>query len=412
MPIPRFAPVASLAFAAACQALAGGREEPKTVPELLRQGDYAEALERAERAHREAPGDARVEQEYRLASAAALLERGRRLLFEDRDEEALGLFLEAREIAPEQPAIADWIYNARQKLALYWYQQGMECQASADLERAREHLERSLEYLPGFERSRAALLRTLLQLNYRAGMGEEYYEQGVRNLHEHLLDEADFAFSASLKYEPDGERADERRQVTRAQLAEERVAIATGLEARGTFAAARNEYRMALLLDESNAAAREGYERAGREEQAAESLRDADWRTMRKEYDLARAALAEGRGLTEQQLEAFDAADHALEEAVLGDLYERAKLFESDQRYEEAVVAYNDLLARAPYFRDAIARRDVLEGFVTKASELYAQALAASDPAEQQKYLLQIDVFWPDYRDVEQRLAGLDVGAP
>jgi tetratricopeptide (TPR) repeat protein len=412
MPLPRLVPALLLASTAACQALAGEGEEPSSVPDLLRRGRYVQALEQAERAHREAPQDARAEREYRLASAAVLLERGRRLLFDDRDEEALEQFLEAQRIAPEEPAIADWIYNARQKLALYWYEQAMECQASADLERAREHLERSLEYLPEFERSRAALLRALLQLNYRAGMGEEYYEQGVRNLHEHLLDQADFAFSASLKYEPDGERAVERRELTREQLAEERAAIAAGLEERGIFAAARNEYRMALLLDAANAQAQAGYERAGREEQAAEHLREADWRTLRKEYDLARAALAEGRALTEQQLEAFDAAEQALEEALLGDLYDRARLLESDQRYEEAVVAYNELLGRAPYFRDAISRRDTLEEYVTDAAELYAQVLAASDPAEQRRLLLQIAVFWPDHRDVQRRLAELEATAP
>jgi tetratricopeptide (TPR) repeat protein len=406
----RLVPLLLPALLAACQS--GAEDRADEVPELLRQGQYAEALRQAEKAHRQDPDDPRATEEYRLASAAVLLERGRRALFEDRDHEALALFQEAYEIAPEQPAIADWIYNASEKLALQWYRQGSASQADADLEQARADFERSLSYLPEYQRSRAALMRTLLQINYRAGLGEEYYHDGVRNLHDHLLDEADFSFSASLKYEPESELAGERRALTRAQLAEERTALALQLEGQGAFAAARNEYRMALLLDLDNAEAAAGFGRAALEEEAAEHLSEAEWRIMRKEYDQARAELAAGAELTEQQTEGYERMHATLDEALLGDIYDRAKLYQSDQQYEQAIATYTELLDQAPYFKDAFARRDALQDYVKRAEELYAQALAEPTPEEQAKYLLQIATFWPEYRDVAERLAALDVAEP
>jgi len=304
--------------------------------------------------------------------------------------------------------IDDWVHNASEKLALLWHRKAMISQAGGNLDEALASFERSLDYMPSLERAQAGLARTLLQLNYREGLGQEYYDEGVRDLHELLLDEADFGFSAALKYDPESERAEERRELTRIQLAEARCALALQLESEGVFAAARNEFRMALLLDETSAEAQAGLERAAREEQAAEFLREADRRILRKEYDQARAALAEGRTHTERQLEAFDEMERAVEEAVLGDHYTRARTLESDQQFEAAAAAYGELLEFAPYFRDAIARKDTLDSYVASAAEYYAQALAAATPEEQAAYLRRIAVFWPDYRDVEQRLAALE----
>lgn len=403
----RACPVLALALAA-CQASAEPREE-REVPALLKEGHYREALELAEAAHRKRPDDPVATDEYRLASAAVLLEQGRRLLFEDRNEEALRRFLEAKQIAPEEPVIDDWIYNAREKLALLWHRNGMRAQADGDLELAVDSFERSLDFQPGFERAEASLMRTLLQLNYRQGLGREYYDEGVRDLHEHLLDEAEFGFSAALKYSPKMDRAAERRHLARVQLAEERAALAAQLEAENAFAAARNEYRMALLLDLDCLPAQQGYARADREEDAAAHLREADRLLLRKDYEGARAELAAGLELTEVQQAAFDAMESAVIDAQHGDLYQRARTLESDEQYAAAIEVYEELIDQATYFQDAITRKETLESYIENAERLYEQAAAAASAEERAGYLRQIEVFWPDYRDVQEQLAELDV---
>lgn len=395
---------------AGCRADGERRDGEREVPALVREGHYREALEKAEAAHRRRPDDAQADEEYRLASAAVLLEQGRRMLFADRNEEALRRFLEAKRIAPAETVIDDWIYNAREKLALLWHREGMRVQAAGDLEQAVASFERSLEFQPGFDRAEASLMRALLQLNYRQGLGREYYDEGVRDLHDHLLDEAEFGFSAALKYSPEMDRASERRHLARKQLAEERAALAAQLEAENAFAAARNEYRMALLLDLDCLPAQEGYARADREEDAAEHLREADRLLLRKDYDGARAEVAAGLELTEVQHAAFDAMESSVIDAEHGDLYQRARTLESDEQYEAAVEVYEELIDQATYFQDAITRKETLESYMENAARLYDQAAGASSAEERAAYLRQIEVFWPDYRDVQEQLAELEAG--
>ena len=404
--LPRVLPwVMLLALTPACHTAKEGERDVQT---LVREGRYAKALRQAQEAHRHRPGDAEVVEDYRIASAAALLERGRRLLFEDRSEEALAQFLEARELAPEEDVIGDWIYNASERLALQRYRSGMTAQGSGELDRAVELFEQSLEYLPGYSRAESALARTLLQLNYRAGMGQDYYDEGVRDLRDHFLNEAEFGFSAALKYDPGLERAAERRQRTRVQLAEERAALALALEGQGAYAAARNEHRMALLLDLDCEEAQRGYARADREASAAEALREADWAIMRGDYDGAREALTRGRDLTEEQVEDFDALEVAITEAHHADLYERARTLESDEDYEGAVAAYADLLERATFFRDAITRKATLESYIADAADLYERARAETTDEGRARFLRRIAVFWPGYLDVGEQLEVLE----
>ena len=383
----------------------GKIEEPdRDVDYMIRRGLFVDAVFEAERLQRENPDDPAAAEAYRMASAAWLLEQGRRELFANRDEEALALFLEAGEIAPEQDVIRDWIDSAHHQLALTWHDRGLAWYVGDDLEKARDCFESALEHEPGNWRARASLYRILLQMNYREGMSAEYYDEGVRAYYDLRLDEADQYFSYSRKYDPGNERAIERRELTRTELAHQRVYLAAGHESNERYAAARNEYRMALLLDDGLEEALEGYERAGREAEATDFLREAERKILRKEYQVAVETLAEGRALTVRQQEAYDAMLDRIEEARLNDRYEVARTFESDQQFEAAVAAYDVLLGEAPYFLDAIARRDTLQSYIDEAGRLYEKAMNADSEEDVQRYLRRIEVFWPDYEDVRERL--------
>ena len=387
----------------------GRIEQPeKDVAYKVRRGMFLEAVFEAERLHRENPGDPEAEETYRLASAAWWLEQGRRELFENRDQEALEMFLQAREIAPEQELIQEWIDVASHQLAITWHDRGIAWHLGQDLKKARACYELALECEPGHARARASLFRVLLQMTYREGMSLEYYDQGVRAYHDLMLNEADQYFSYSTKYDPKNERAIERRQLTRTELARQRVYLALRHEAEGRYAGARNEFRMALLLDDDLQEALDGFDRTGREAEASVQIREAERKVLRREYPAAEAALDKGRQLTLRQGEALDAIIEEIAEARLADKYLVARTLESDQQFVDAVAAYDELLAEAPYFRDAITRRDTLQSYVDEADELYARALAAATEEERTALLLRIDVFWPDYADVRARLKAAD----
>jgi tetratricopeptide (TPR) repeat protein len=402
---------ALLALAAACSST-GSTEGEESVPWLVRHGRYAEAVELAAERRNEDPDDQRAIDEHRLASAAWHMERGRRLSFENQNEEALQAFAEAKALAPEEPVVDVWIKATRDRLADEWLERGLEAHNADDLEGAIADYEKALSFVPDHAPTRETLARALLQLNYRRGMGEDYYDDGVRALDRYFLHEAHSLFSYVLKYEPKNDRAHERGDQTQELLAAERATMASELEAQGDFSAARNEYRLALLLAPELAAAQEGLERMQREEQAADLLREADRLGLQGRFDEAEQRLDQAGEITERQQPQIEAHRASLHDARLERLYEVARTLESDWRYEEAVAAYGKLLEREPYFRDAIARRDTLQSYVEQAAELYGKYEAATSAEERLTYLRQIAVFWPEYRDVKLRLAELEGTSP
>jgi hypothetical protein len=133
---------------------------------------------------------------------------------------------------------------------------------------------------------------------------------------------------------------------------------------------------------------------------------------LQQRYDEAELKLVAAAERTRRQGEEIEAYREKLGEARLERLYEEARTLESDWRYEEAVVAYDRLLERQPFYEDAITRRDTLQSFVEQARELYALYEQAGSDEERLALLRQIAVFWPEYRDVRRRLAELEGAQP
>jgi tetratricopeptide (TPR) repeat protein len=393
---------------AACASTRGREPEERDVGWLIAHGEHDRALDLAARRKEERPNDPAAESDHRLASAAWLVARGRELTFEDRDEEALELFRQAHELAPGVPEIGDWVARTSDKLARQAYEEALEWQGQDDLEEARAAYERALSYNPDDARAKQGLQRVLLHTNYRAGMGEKYYRQGIRALDDYWLEQARGSFAYTLKYAPDDARARQRRTQIEGMLADERYEVARAMEAQDLFAAARNEYRLTLLIDPEHDQARLGLERMEREQRSSELLRRAQQLILARRFDEAVASLAEAAELSALQTEELEGARAAVQEARLGQLYDVARALETDNRFEEAIAAYGDLLERAPFYRDAIARRDTLEDYVADAQRLYAQAAATQDLGERETILRRFDVFWPEYRDVREQLRALE----
>ncbi len=388
------------------------QESEDDVNWLVAHGRYDEAVELASERSERRPQDQEAKEVHRLASTAWLLERGRRLYFEGRDAEALSVFREAQRIAPPGSPADGWIEVTLDRLARRRFEQGLELHTGEDLDGAIALYEQALSFRPDYAQVREVLARALVQQNHRLGMGAEYYDDGILALDRYFLHEARTMFTYVLKYEPGNERAERRGQDTQVLLASERAALATALEEQANFAAARNEYRLALLLDPDLPEAHSGLERTQREEQAAEKLREAERLLLKQRFDAAEALLEQSRGLTERQGDDFQALSAAIQEGRLVALYQQARTLESDGRYAEAVEAYGRLLDKAPFYRDTIARKDTLESFVREAEEIYARYEAAASDAERLTFLQQIAVFWPEYRDVQLLLAQLGQSAP
>jgi hypothetical protein len=264
-----------------------------------------------------------------------------------------------------------------------------------------------LEYLPDSTRAKEGLSHVLLSLNYRAGLGETYYKEGVRSLRDYWLVKARASFDYSRKYLGEQDRVVDRRKEVQLLLAQDRLSMARGLEQKGLFYAANNEYRLTLLLEPDNQEAVQGRERMGLEVKASDLYARSERLLQRKDVDGALALAKEGQALTVKRFADFEKLTARIEEARLDAQYQAAFDMERDYRFEDAVRAYSRLLTQYGYYKDTRERCAALQSFIEKAGSLYEQALAAPDEGTAAGFLRQIDVFWPDYKDVRERLAAL-----
>ncbi|HUR28483.1 MAG TPA: hypothetical protein VM509_09875, partial [Planctomycetota bacterium] len=167
-------------------------------------------------------------------------------------------------------------------------------------------------------------------------------------------------------------------------------------------AGACNEYRIGLLVDPDSVESKAGFERTRTEAAAEEKLREIDRLIRAKKYEEALVAIDSGIALTKLQTDKFEGRRAGIEEARLEAAYQSAIALETDQDFEDAVKAYENILAQRDYYKDTLARRETLKGYIEKADGLYKQALESTDPAEKLELFKRIQVFWPRYKNVQE----------
>lgn len=401
---PLRSPILALAFLAAGCASDGTSNE---VVRLIRSERYADAVDLSAKRAKRSPNDAAAQRLHRDASVAYLLDQGRTALFEHRLEDALEAFNEALSLSPENPSTPQWLRRAREELTNRWLDAGRDFLLADRFDEALDAYELALYYHPGNTEALFGAARVLFLINYRAGLGEEYYNQGVRAVHAHLLREARAKFAYSSKYAPGG-RAEARRDQVESELAQERLFRARGLEEDGLYGAALVEYRIVLLFEPDNARARAGFDAMQREVEARRALAEVEKLVRQRRFEDALATLAQGQELTQLQQDRFSRIEGEIELARLEALYQRGRDEERDFRYEVAIATYAELLDRAGPYADAEDRKRTLEDYVERATELYSSLDEAAGPAEQLELLREIELVWPEYLDVQVRIRALE----
>lgn len=382
-------------------------DEDLTVAELIHRGRYAEANRQAAAELEEDPDDAKAQEQFKQATIAYLLHQGTRAFYEDEIEIAEEAFDRAAKISSDVTQVQAWQHKVHEHLADRLVAKGRKAYIDEDYATAQESYEAALEHRPGDKEARWGLGRILLLLNHHQGLGDDYYNEGVRNLEDYWLYESISDFNKAGKYVPGQKKILQRAVQVKDLLAGRHVSMAQELEANGNFAAARNEFKFTLTLEPENQEALDGLARTALEADAHMKLEEARMLTLRKRYSEAYAALDEGRALTEVQVDKFEAARAGVDEARLRESYNIARNLEADYRYEAAILAYTRLLDETTYYEDAIARRGTLEEFVEEAEELYAEFELATDDAERKQLLRQIEIFWPEYLDIQEQLEAL-----
>lgn len=383
------------------------RSTSDEVRRLVAHGDYDEAVHRAASAASAAPDDAALAALHREASLAWLIEQGRRSTFADEDETALEWFEKAVALDPESRIARDWRDKTNRKLSKRWLDRALELHAKDDMEAALAAYETALRYEPADPDAMTGRNLSLQVLQHRGGLGKTYFDDGLRALADYWLEQARSRFSYSHKYQPTDPRTKDRRRHVEVLLAAQRVALGEESEKAREFGTARMEYRLALTLEPDNAAAKAGVERCTKEIEVTTLLTRASMDITRGRFDLATQLAEEALAKSEQQKDVCQGKLDAIREARLEKEYQAALALERDDRFEEASQAYGEILAKVQYYKDVIARKDTADEYVRLAADLYARATAATDPAAKLALLRQIQVFWPQYKDVETQIAEL-----
>jgi len=392
--------LALLLLLAACQAT----EESTTVSDLMKRGDFEGALSLAQLEAADTPDDPYHANVELMAHVAVLMDQGRQANLDGDLALSLERFFEAEALAPGHPVVADWITKVVSDLADRTQRDADAALMNGNLEHAAELYERALVFEPDFDAAKAGLARTLVLVNHRKGLGEKYYKEGVRSLREYWLGQAGKEFATVEKFAPDDKRGGFRSEQVAVLLAQDRALMASDMAAAGLYHAARNEYRIALLLDETNKTAQDGLAHMDKEVAAFAKLGEAERATLRGDFKGAKDALVEGYSMSEAQSPDFASAKIDLDEARWKKLYQEATDAEADGRYEYATKLYDQLLAETGFFEDAAARRQTALDFIKLADRLYGEAQAAKSPEVRRQKLEQIAIFWPEYKNVAKLL--------
>lgn len=399
------AAAALLLALAACQSNGKQQDDPRW---LVAHGRFDDAVRAAAAAVERDPGSERALADHRDATAAWLLEQGRQQSFRDEDEAALETFARVLAFDPGNEVAKDWIEKTNQKLATVWRGRAFDLHAEDDIDAALAAYERALKHVPGDAATVEGRNIALALVAHRSGLGRTYFQDGLLALSDLWLEQARSRFAYSLKYRPKDERTQQRESQVKHLMAIERVSAARANEGEKRFGAARHEYAMALQADATSADAQAGLERCKKELKVRDLLGRVRMDVVRGRFDAAETGVAEARKLTELQKDEVDGAEASIREARFEKAYREALALERDWRYAEAVLRYDQLLARADYYKDVISRRDALNEYIRRADDLWNRAEAEAAPATKLDLYRQIQVFWPEYKDLPARIAALE----
>ncbi|MEX1023593.1 MAG: hypothetical protein WD226_00830 [Planctomycetota bacterium] len=380
------------------------RSDQQAVRDLLFRGDYVEALERAEAARK--AGQPWAEGAIAKGHQGALLEEGRRLLLDGQLEKALEVFERADRALPGEPTTEMWLAKTKRELASHLLDVAATHVDRDNLDVAHATYVQALEYEPDNDFAMVGLARTQRSLDYRREQSAAYYRAGLRHARNFMLPEALRDFAVAVKYDPASAKAKERRDLVDQNLVEFHLSRAEGLIDQGLWSAAKLELRQATAKAPDDPEVRAEATRIENEVTAIRLVEDALIQVMRDKFTVAEDLLARAEELSEHQADSISRARAKIEEGRFNALYEEALELERDYRHEDALAAYERLLERAEFYRDAIARRNTLRDFLGQAAELYERAQSA-EQGEALALYRQIDVLLPEYRDVAERTRAL-----
>jgi tetratricopeptide (TPR) repeat protein len=381
-------------------------ESDRSVEDLFGRGEYRAAYHLAAQRSGEFPDDAEAAALTERARVAYWLDRGRELVFADRLLEAKEIFvaLESDGAAPE--LVEAWLDKCNRMLAVTRRSDAWKAELDGDYDGAAELYREAVALWPKDEFAADGLERIETLAAWRTERGREYYNNGIRDLRNRRMAESLRSFRAAVDLLAQDPSAMHRAEEVLRMQAEERLQLADQLLDEGLYHAAAAEYRYAKVLLDDVDGIDAKIASAELEVEVLGSLGEADRMLRHGQADDSIALLEELAERTVLQGAEVGVALDAAREVRLESLYETALELERDFHFPEAIEAYDFVLTEAGgFYKDAISRKRTLGSYVDLADELYTEYTDAADDEARLDALHKIELFWPTYRDVPERVA-------
>lgn len=377
-------------------------------------GNYFLALALLEDAGGEASSDPEVVAAWREARLDYLVHESQRLVFLDREQDALELLAEAAETHPDNPVVSALAVRARSKLAQRATALGDRAMIFGEPSEALQHYQEATAWVPDNKPALEGIERVRQRFAAMHQRAQEHFLEAIRRFPELRWVEVDWHAAAALQKDPSREDARDLRTRAARQLAQKTLDRARQAEEEGYYGAALMEYRSARKLDPSLEAIDERIAHMEKEVEAGGLLAQAMMHSANKRFDKARSMLEEAFALT------------VLEKAVVNDAllqnrrreaefaYGQARDLELQGRKAEALARYEALDKAWPDgLLDVKARCVSVRSEITEAEKAWAAgeaAEAAKDPRAALEAYQSVELFYPGYRDVRDRIQRLRSG--
>lgn len=388
----------------------GAPSELREAEKAWERGDYIAALDYAERALSESPDNQRVRSFHRKARLRGLTQLGQRLVFLDRDKDAIAVLERALELDPYDFYAQEWISKARLKLAQRGVKRAKAHVVSGELDAAQLEFQRAIEYDPGNINAREGLAVLNEAKAKRVDRSRSEFLHGLRARAGGELAVALYHFRIAVEKDPANDQAREAMDEVRAELGRSRLETGKREEAAGSFRAALMDYEIAaeMMPDDEDIARR--LEICRKEVRAEDLVGEAELQLFRGEYSEAREKLEEAFGISVQQKIDIQDLLVVAREREAADDYQVARDLELQDRFDEALEAFRALDEKMPGFRDTRAVIARLDATVSAARTAYAAGLEAEKNGEFDEALRQYVeavIAWPTYEDVAERIERL-----
>ncbi len=398
-----------------CASIRGGVLESQG-DEAFQLAHYSQAVDFYQQVEELRPGDKDVQRKLEIARTALFYARGRDAFFQGRFAQAERWFRLILRKHPGQELAKKWLREVREKQALAMVRKAEDLASWGHEEEAMDLLVRSLRILP--DNPEALNLRARLEKR-RARLlerGRALVKAGLKILRESLGEEGDFLalynlegarrFMGKAFQVPWLLKELERRFLARAKE-EIRAAMDKDDYARVVFMAryartffpGRGEFKI--------------FEKEAKDELEAQILAEqARNMLIRGNPGKAEELLKEAARLSKRRSGIYLAGLEEVRDAKLALAYEKARDYENEGLYEEALARYKKIAAKAPDYRDVDAWVQDLEASLRQGRKLLdqARALAARGKKKEAlrtlRELFSLLPFYKDGLELKSRILG------